>query len=374
MNRVLEFSEYLDQTNLENALGILGDRGKRSKFGEQTAYFKRLLLEAKRLGINAYVFTDFDRTGAKGWTFDGSNWTESHRGLPAVFYDRSFRKKSGSVDGMSNTRTLASFGCTPINSADFRKTALDKHRMYSELINEDLGGLGIPVTEKYSKNRLIQFLQKRQSCIIKPRFGSGGRGIIKVSKSDNSYEINSKGNLTRCSESELVELISNLKKRMGMSKRLFIIQECIALPKYNDSVFDIRVIYQRGPKGSPLRTGMAARIAAPNKIAANLHQGGSRETLSEVLEALFNQSLNGPIAKAIRDGSRKVFKKLNEKCGPIGEIGIDFLIDQSGRLHLIEVNSIPGRSLFKVLPDIRETSIRRPVEYAHHLLNKKSRD
>jgi glutathione synthase/RimK-type ligase-like ATP-grasp enzyme len=373
MSRVLEFSQYLAQTDHERAFGILGDRGRRSKFGEQTGYFKRLMLEAKNLGIDAYVFTDFDETGVDAWSFDGSDWTESRRGLPAVFYDRSFRKKDGRKADMSNTRTLSSFGCTPINSADFRKIALDKHLMYSKLVNEDLGDLGLPFTKKYSDSELVPFLRKRQTCIIKPRFGSGGNGIIKVSRMDNLFEINSKGTVLRCSEGELVDHISQIRRSQGMSKRLFILQECVDLPKYKDSVFDVRVIYQRGANGSPLRTGMAVRIAAPNKIAANLHQGGSRETLSEVLESLFNQNLSGPIAKSIRNGSRAVFKALSELCGPIGEIGIDFLIDQSGRLHLIEVNSIPGRSLFKVLPDIRETAIRRPVEYAHHLLNKKSR-
>jgi glutathione synthase/RimK-type ligase-like ATP-grasp enzyme len=373
MLRVLEFAQYLARTNHERAFGVLGDLGKRSKFGEQTGYFKRLMLEAKNLGIDAYVFTDFDETGVDAWTFDGSGWKSSRRGLPAVFYDRSFRKKDGRKADMSNTRTLSSFGCTPINSADFRKVALDKHLMYSKLINEDLGNLGIPRTKKYSDSELIPFLRESQTCIVKPRFGSGGNGIIKISKVGNLYEINSKGSLTRCSEAELVGRLSHIRKKLGLSKRLFIIQDCIDLPKYNDSVFDVRVIYQRGSKGSPLRTGMAVRIAAPNKVAANLHQGGSRETLSEVLEALFNQNLSGPIAKSIRNSSKAVFETLNKMCGPIGETGIDFLIDQSGKLHLIEVNSIPGRSLFKVLPDIRETAIRRPVEYAHHLLNKKSR-
>ena len=160
---------------------------------------------------------------------------------------------------------------------------------------------------------------------------------------------------------------------MNTHNRLYIIQECIELPKYNDSVFDVRVIYQRGKSGGPLRTGMAVRLAAPNKITANLHQGGDKETLSHVLGALFNQDIKGPIAESIRKYSKSIFKLLDKKAGPIGEIGIDFLIDQVGQIHLIEVNSLPGRNLFKILPDIREKSISRPVEYAQHLLNKKSR-
>jgi D-alanine-D-alanine ligase-like ATP-grasp enzyme len=59
---------------------------------------------------------------------------------------------------------------------------------------------------------------------------------------------------------------------------------------------------------------------------------------------------------------------LDKKVGPIGEVGIDFLIDQAGKVHLIEVNSVPGRNLFKILPEIREAAISRPIEYAKYLL------
>jgi glutathione synthase/RimK-type ligase-like ATP-grasp enzyme len=373
MKYIFEFAEYSADQVLETALGILGDTGDKSQFGEQTDYFKQLVLEARNLGIDAYVFTDFDADGTTAWTLEADNtWSKSRRGLPKVFYDRSFRKKAGAKN-RSNTQALSGLGCTPINSPDFRKVALDKHLMYSSLVPAQLGELGLPYTERYSKKGLLPFLQERPVCIIKPRFGSGGKGIIKVTKEGTRYELSYQGNSIQCSEANLVNTISEVRKKMRTSNRLHIIQECISLPKYNDSVFDVRVIYQRGANGSALRTGMAVRLAAPKNIAANLHQGGSRETLSRVLGALFNQDSNGPIAESIRAHSKFVFENLDSKFGPIGEIGIDFLIDQSGKVHLIEVNSIPGRSLFHIIPDIRQTSIKRPVEYAKYLLNKKSR-
>jgi len=116
---------------------------------------------------------------------------------------------------------------------------------------------------------------------------------------------------------------------------------------------------------------MAARVAAPNRITANLHQGGGKAPLSSILETLFNQNMEGAIAESIRNHAKKVFDLLENKVGPIGEIGIDFLIDQGGKVHLIEVNSVPGRNLFKILPEIREAAIQRPVEYAKFLLDKK---
>lgn len=372
MKYLFEFAQYSTQPVHTESFGVLGDLGKKSKFGEQTGYFKSLMQEAKARNMDAFVFTEFSPEGVTAWSLDGDDWHESKKALPAVFYDRSFRKKDG-AGKTSNTRSLCSMGCTPLNSPDFRKLALDKHLMYENLSNHSIDGLGLPYTEKFSKSKLSPFLQKHPSAILKPRFGSGGHGIIKLTRSDAGYNINYKENSIDCSENDLLNKIDEIRQKMNATNRLYIIQECIDLPKYNNGVFDIRVIYQKGKGGSPLRTGMAVRLAAPNKVTANLHQGGSRETLGNVLGTLFNQDMNGDIAESIRKYSKEIFEILDDKVGPIGEVGIDFLIDQGGKVHLIEVNSVPGRNLFHILPDIRETAIKRPVEYAQYLLNKQKK-
>ena len=375
MKYLFEFAEYLDSTAQDQSFGILGDIGEDSQFGEQTGYFKELIQYANGSGVDAFVFTDFTSTGCTAWTLVNDNWTSSVRGLPAVFYDRSFKNKTHK-DKTSNTRFLLNLGCTPLNSPDFRKVSLDKYLTYETLINEDLGKLKIPYTQKYSKSNLIKFMSNYPESIIKPRFGSGGKGIIKVSKKEAGYLINYLDKSTTATDSNLVDRIDEVRKSMRSNGRTYIIQECITLPKYNGGVFDVRVIYQRDKAKKPVRTGMAVRLAAPSKITANLHQGGSKETLSTILKSIFNQDIDGPIAQSIRDSSQVIFDILDKKCGPIGEIGLDFLIDQSGEIHLLEVNSIPGRNLFKILPDIRKTAIERPVDYSKRLLkdlNKKSR-
>jgi hypothetical protein len=299
MKHVFEFAEFSNQPVIEQALGILGDKGRRSKFGEQTGYFENLLEKAKKLGVDAYVFTDFKPEGVTAWTLDEGKWVSSVRGLPKVFYNRSFRKRRY-TGGQSSTRALAEMGCIPMNSADFRKLALDKHSTYESLVNEELGELGLPYTEKYSRDNVIPFIVDHPSAILKPRYGSGGRGIIKLTKNGNGYELQYKDYKINCPEDQLLERIDSIRQKLHTESRLYIIQECITLPKYNDSVFDVRVIYQKGSQGKALRTGMAARIAAPNRVTANLHQGGGKAPLSNILEKLFNQDITGPIAESIR--------------------------------------------------------------------------
>jgi glutathione synthase/RimK-type ligase-like ATP-grasp enzyme len=373
MKYLLEFLEHTSVRPRERAIGILGDLGRHSQFGEQTEYFKRLVQESQEQGIDCFVFTDFDKAGSTAWTLNGDTWSQAHRGLPDVFYDRSFRKKPAAV-GKSNTRALTALGCTPINSADFRKLALDKYATYSKVSKSSPTGLIMPITEKFSRDGIVPFLSERVSCIIKPRFGSGGRGIIKVSKLDTGYELRYLKETQTVQDNELVDSVMAARRAMRSHKRAYIIQETVDVPEINGSVFDVRVIYQRGSNGEPLRTGMAARVSSPGKITANLHQGGDRLTLSQVLNSVFGQDGNGEIGQSIRLYAKEIFQLLDTEVGPIGEIGLDFLIDRQGRINLIEVNSIPGRSVFKILPEIRERAIKRPIAYAKHLLNEKSRD
>lgn len=369
MKYLFEFAQYSSTGQIEPSFGVLGDLGKDSKFGEQTNYFKSLMQEAQARGMDAFVFTEFSPAGVTAWQLNGDDWAQSTRAVPSVFYDRSFRKKQG-AGKTSNTRALCSLGSTPINSPEFRKLALDKHLMYENLQAHEIDGMGLPHTQKFNKGETVNFLEKHPSAILKPRFGSGGQGIIKIAKAGTGYALNYKDHSLNCQAHELENKIDEIRRKMNSGNRLYIIQECIDLPKYNNGVFDVRVIYQKGKGGRPLRTGMAVRLAAPNKITANLHQGGSRETLGSVLGALFNQDIDGPIAESIRKYSKQIFEILDERVGPIGEVGIDFLIDQTGKVHLIEVNSVPGRNLFHILPDIRQNAIKRPVEYAQYLLEK----
>lgn len=372
MKYLLEFVDYTPVKTHEHAIGILGDLGKTSKFGEQTDYFKRLIQEAKQMELDCFVFTDFDKNGTTSWELDGDDWVSSHRMLPKVFYDRSFNKKSGSFN-KSNTRTLSSLGCNPINSANFRKLALDKKETYSRIIESGISGLASPHTEKFSEHKLIDFLKEHPSCIIKPRFGSGGKGIIKINEVNGLYEVKYLDTSKHVSQDLLVKEIADARDYMRSRKRAYIMQECVNIPTFGESVFDVRVIYQRGSDGSPKRTGMAARVSRPGRITSNLHKGGDRLTLSRVLADVFGQDINGEIAENLRRCAKKVFEFLDNEVGPIGEVGMDFLIDRDARIHLIEVNSTPGRSLFEILPSIRERSIKRPIEYGRHLLNKESR-
>lgn len=61
---------------------------------------------------------------------------------------------------------------------------------------------------------------------------------------------------------------------------------------------------------------------------------------------------------------------LEESCGRLGELGLDFGIDAGGRIYLLEANSKPGRTVFRLTGDRRAARLaaENPLRYARHLL------
>ena len=51
MKYLFEFAQYSEQPARTASFGVLGDLGKKSKFGEQTGYFKSLMEQAQAEGM-----------------------------------------------------------------------------------------------------------------------------------------------------------------------------------------------------------------------------------------------------------------------------------------------------------------------------------
>ncbi|HZG14356.1 MAG TPA: YheC/YheD family protein, partial [Candidatus Bathyarchaeia archaeon] len=64
---------------------------------------------------------------------------------------------------------------------------------------------------------------------------------------------------------------------------------------------------------------------------------------------------------------------LEQYHGRLVELGIDIGIDTNGHVWIIEVNSKPGRTVFRQISDrmARIRSISQPVKYAHYLMKER---
>lgn len=179
------------------------------------------------------------------------------------------------------------------NPEQFNELCIDKLKTYSFFseINQ-------PNTLEFSKKNLMVFFETQDIALLKPRYLKKGEGIFLLEKTDNIPELKD-----------------------------YIIQEFID-NGFENYYFDIRVYVQNF---NELIIVPYARIS--KKIISNLAQGGKVDDAKLLLDILFP---NENKLNQILDIVKKIIKKIRFK-----ETGIDFIVDKTGKIYLIELNSFP---------------------------------
>nr|WP_231638566.1 YheC/YheD family protein [Paenibacillus sp. JCM 10914] len=105
-------------------------------------------------------------------------------------------------------------------------------------------------------------------------------------------------------------------------------------------------------------------------MTSNLHGGGTAYPAQPYLSAQYGEETAMKIIKTVYDVSALLPSLLEESFGRLGELGIDFGVDPTGRVWLLEVNSKPGRQAFALAGDTRAArlAIEHPIRYARYLL------
>ena len=124
-----------------------------------------------------------------------------------------------------------------------------------------------------------------------------GRGVIKVekikikkSKPPFRYQIGRK-NFHFHHFTDFIEAleltISKKMKNRNTNDRKYIIQQGIHLLKYNDRIFDLRLMVQKSPEKHFEVTGILGRLAHPKRIVTNFHSKGEIYSIEHLLQPLY---------------------------------------------------------------------------------------
>ncbi|MFT7129631.1 MAG: alpha-L-glutamate ligase-like protein [Gammaproteobacteria bacterium] len=226
---------------------------------------------------------------------------------------------------------------------------------------------GIPVPELYCVveylfeiNRFLEEIKQRESFVIKPVRGSGGKGILVVTGRDGDNFIKSSG--AKIDSSDLRHHVTNtlagLYSLGGRNDRAMVeglINFDPSLRDYSyEGVPDIRVIVF---EGVPL---MAMMRCATHKSdgKANLHQGAVGVGLDIASGQSVSAVQNGVLVTRHPDTSA-VFANLRvpnwdkvidlaagcNKMTGLGYIGADIVLDKKFGPMLLELNARPGLAI-----------------------------
>lgn len=219
----------------------------------------------------------------------------------------------------------------------------------------------LPETRMMSRQTLWNLIEIYRHVMIKPVWGSRGRGVVQVSDLGNDkYSIHYENNKTLKWGKE--STYRYIKRIIGSAA--YMVQQRITRPTINNRPFDMRVIVQRKKNSSRwVVTGKIIKVAGKGYIVSNNTR--SRGQLLRFKPGIQRSSIGHLPVAALESQIDKVSllsaKRLKAMFPEHRIYGLDIATDQQGRVSIIEANLYPAMSHFLKLKD--EVMYRRILYY-----------
>ncbi|MBM4765361.1 YheC/YheD family protein [Bacillus sp. B15-48] len=253
-----------------------------------------------------------------------------------------------------------------------RVTSFNKWVVYNILSPTDIKSF-LPDTCLYNKEIFKKWLETYEQLILKPRYGCLGRNVYLAEKTKEG-QFNIYVDRLKTPSYSFDDPDAFYEKIKGItSSKSFIIQKYIDAAKVENRISDIRILVQKNDKGIWKVTNGISRVAPLNYYSTNCSINIC--DMAEILHVLFpDESQRNSLRQRILNLSVKIAKLLDKKMGPLGEIGVDWIVNKEHELNLIEVNGKLQKKLYHMVSFKEIDSIhlvyQRPLEYALYLCNK----
>jgi hypothetical protein len=340
---------------------------------EELPFYKKLSMEGRKLGLAVEVFTpsdveDLESLHILKYDPAAGKWVRKRTNFPPLIYDRC------RYQGTATFRILKKFR-NKYSQLQYLSTPLANKWIMHELLyeNEDIKS-HIPETIRYSDvQELIDFLKLHKLIYLKPKNGTGGRGIIRIEQIGTDEYLFQGRNQDRTILSPVMVTETKLADKLaGMALGSdYLVQQGIPLMLPNGRVHDYRLLIQKNGKGEWVITGCAGRIGPQKSITSNLHGGGSAIAMERLLLHRFaTKEKVKQIKQDIYSFAYKLAPFLETKFGKLCELGMDIAVDPKGGIWLLEVNPKPSREVFRRIgaKEIYRKAVTRPLEYALWLM------
>ncbi|WP_276351433.1 YheC/YheD family protein [Cohnella caldifontis] len=206
----------------------------------------------------------------------------------------------------------------------------------------------IPDTKFFTGESFNRMINRYGTVIVKPNWGLGGAGVIKVSRRSSGKYLIHVGTNRRVFSSQTAALDF---LRPYTSRKPYIVQRYISMCRVKGRPFDLRIMVQR-KKGVPWTiTGKLAKVAGPNRIITNTAR--SKGYVLPAISALthtFSKSRSKAILNRMEQICLRAARKLGMAYG-IRTYGFDMAVDRKGNTWVFEANEKPAIAFFKRLKD-----------------------
>ncbi|RKL64747.1 hypothetical protein CR203_24605 [Salipaludibacillus neizhouensis] len=339
-------------------IGILVDSKKKRK--------KVLGLYERYHGnpVQLFIFTAPDILWNKqciiGLYREGKRWKEKKFPFPMVVYNRSYNRENSSIRRIE--KVIGKDRC-------FNKiNRFNKWEIYHSIKQSSLKPY-VPDTFLYNEVNIAELLEKYKLVYIKPQCGYKGKSVYRIEQMDHGdiyIALHSLAPRYICRKNESVQ--GKLDELFG--RRKYIVQQGIRVSQFNHKYFDIRVLVQKGSLGKWMVSTITCRVAHENYFNMSMYEDMYR--VEEVLPRLFSSGKWNEIRKSLYQLSVQAAHEAETHLGLMGELSVDFVLDEQTKLWIIELNGKPQKNIYKDLKGFKHNKLiySQPMKYAYYLSQK----
>lgn len=367
-------------------IGVLQNESTGTPPFTEPQYCRRLCQAGRKHGVRVIVFSpewaDLASGTVNGYVYGDHRWEPCTAALPPLVYNRCVF--SGGSAGARTSAALAKL-LRSRRTAPLGVGLRGKWDIYRSLSAESGLSAILPPTHLYQSKRSLAAALSRYggSLFLKPHAGSQGKSALRVLH-------HRKAQREAGSDAPVLQIAGRDQRNRPLTKqfedaedgfdwiasfigrRTFVMQPCLSLLTQAGEPFDIRVLMQKNDRGRWAMTGMAARIGTPDSITSNLHGGGRAVSVLPFLKREYDPERAEQLMEQLQAYSERIPPLLEARHGRLMEVGLDYGIDREARMWLLEVNSKPGRTVFRQTGE-REAavkSVENPILYARYVLGR----
>lgn len=295
---------------------------------------------------------DLENNKIMGYTYIEklSQWQLKCFPVPDVIYDRAVYLERDEKELAKDLRQELTLNpeikfINPIGS-------LGKWPLYKKLSNYSEIKNYLPETILYKNfNDIFFMLNKYNIIFLKSSYGSRGKQVVSIEKTYNNYKIEFYDKELKIyfaqNISELKKFTENLIiEKQAQGHKSFIIQQGIPTIKYNghSMIFRIDIVKNEYGKWETMRP--YGIYSSGNSNITNFCIGDTQVHFKDIYPKLkdMHSSITLPTEEDIMATIEKLAIFIEKSFGTYGEIGIDIVLDENGKLWFIEGNSKPDKS------------------------------
>ncbi|WP_307603478.1 YheC/YheD family protein [Paenibacillus sp. V4I9] len=310
------------------------------------------------LNLKLYAFTSADILWKEqriiGLSLKKGVWKQSSFPFPHVVYNRCFNKKSVTIQRLE--KEIGRNKC--FNNINF----FNKWDLYNLLKQSNLKPY-VPDTFIYNEVNVSELLEKYKLVYIKPSYGSKGESVYRVELKDNGdshISLNSLAPRYICRKNEGIQ-----EKLDVLRLKKYMVQQGIRMSQLDHQYFDIRVLVQKGILGEWTVSTITCRVAYEHYFNTSMCE--TIYDVVEILPRLVSPEKINEILRSLNEISIKAAQEAESHMGSLGELSVDFVLDEQRKLWIIELNGKPQKDIYENLKCYKRKIYSRPMEYAYYL-------